>query len=69
MAAKKWNTSTPPKRKIKPVKLRYQDSLGKNHQGSFVWSDCENTWIECVDGPDGIGLYEEDGWKVTGWRT
>lgn len=65
---KNWNTTKPPKRTTKPVKLRFQDAQGNKHQGSFVWCPSENTWVECCDGPDGIGLYTEDGWKVLGWR-
>ena len=61
-----WKISEPPKRKTKPVKLRYQDSLGKIYQGNFVWSDGENTWIECAE--EGIGLYKDDGYKVLGWK-
>ena len=61
-----WKTSEPPKRKNRPVKLRYQDSSGKIHQGSFVWSDGENTWVECAY--EGVGLYADDGWKVLGWK-
>lgn len=68
MVGKSWNTTKPPKRKVKPIRLRYQDLAGKVSQGDFVWSDMENTWVECVEGPDGIGLYEDDGWKVLGWR-
>lgn len=67
--AKNWKITSPPKnRKRKPVRLRYQDSSGKIYQGDFFWSDQEKTWVECVEGPDGIALYEEDGWKVLGWR-
>ena len=66
-----WKTSKPPKRKVRPVRLRYQDSSGKVRQGDFVWSDREKTWVECAEGlgrDDGVGLYEEDGWKVLGWK-
>lgn len=63
-----WKTTKPPKRKVKPVKLRYQDSDGNVHQGDFVWCDTERTWIECSDDPDGVGLYEEDGYKVLAWK-
>ena len=63
-----WKTTKPPKRKVRPVRLQYQDSLGNVYQGNFVWSYGERTWCECVEGPDGIGLYEEDGWKVLGWK-
>ncbi|MDP3696688.1 MAG: hypothetical protein Q8R55_01495 [Candidatus Taylorbacteria bacterium] len=63
-----WKTTKPPKRKVKPVRLRYQDSNGNIRQGNFVWSDRENTWVECAEEPDGLGLYEDDGWKVLGWR-
>jgi hypothetical protein len=48
--------------------LRYKDPQGKVHQGKFVWSDREHTWVECAGGPDGIGLYASDGWKVLGWQ-
>lgn len=68
MAKNSWKTTTPPKRAVKPVMLRYQDSLGKIRQGKFVWSYTEHTWVECLDGVDGIGLYEKDGWKVLGWK-
>lgn len=63
----KWNTTNPPKRTQKPLKLRFQDDRGKISTGTFVWSKSENTWIECVAG-DGLGLYESDGYKVLGWR-
>lgn len=63
-----WKTTKPPKRKFKPVKLRFQDSSGKVGQGSFVWSDRENTWVEVCEGSDGLGLYEDDGWKILGWK-
>lgn len=62
-----WKTTKPPKQKVKPVRLRFQDSSGKVYQGNFVWSDGENTWVEVCYGPDGLGLYENDGWKVLGW--
>lgn len=68
MAAKGWKTTNPPKRRVRPVKLRYQGSSGKVYQGSFVWFDMESTWIECNGGPDGFALYEDDGWKVLGWK-
>ncbi len=64
-----WKTTKPPKRKVKLIKLRYKDlRTGKIYTGSFFWSDTEQTWIECIDGPDGIALYESDGWKVLGWK-
>ncbi len=63
-----WKTTEPPKRKVKPVRLRYQNSMGKIDTGNFVWSDRERTWIECADDQDGLGLYEDDGWKVLGWK-
>jgi len=63
-----WKTTKPPKRKVKPVQLRFKDSSGKVYQGNFVWSDGENTWVEVCNGPDGLGLYENDGWKVLGWK-
>ncbi len=63
-----WKTTKPPKSTVNSIRLRYQDSSGNVSSGNFVWSDRENTWIECVEGPDGIGLYEEDGWKVLGWK-
>ncbi len=68
MAAKRWETSDPPKRTTKPIKLRYKDSSGRIYTGDFVWSIRENTWVECIEGPDGIGLYDDDGWKVLGWK-
>lgn len=52
--------------KTRPVRLRYRDSSGKIYQGNFVWSDGENTWVECAE--EGVGLYEDDGWKVLGWK-
>lgn len=71
----RWKTSEPPKRKTrdgypKAIKLRYCYGNQKPHQGTFAWSDTENTWIEVVIGPnpDGIALYKEDGWRVLGWR-
>ena len=63
-----WKTTKPPKRKTRPVKLRFQDSDGKISQGKFYWSGTENTWLECTEGKDGLGLYAEDGWKVIGWK-
>jgi hypothetical protein len=61
-----WNTTRPPKRKVKSVRLRFQDPEGKVHQSKFYWSDREGTWIDCT-GLD-IALYERDGWKVLGWK-
>lgn len=62
-----WKTSEPPKKQGKTVKLRYQDDRGKIRQGLFYWESTENTWIQCDD-PEGIGLYEQDGYKVLGWK-
>jgi hypothetical protein len=63
----KWNTTKPPKRTQKPVRLRYKDSRGKVYTGNFVWVEMENTFVEC-DIFEGPGLYEEDGWKILGWK-
>lgn len=60
-----WKTSEPPK--IRVVKLRYQDDRGKIRQGVFFWDKIERTWVQCDD-MDGIGLYEQDGYKVLGWK-
>ncbi len=64
----RFKTSSPPKRTQRPVRLKYQDSRGNVAYGDFVWSHSENTWVEVCEGPDGIGLYESDGWKVLAWR-
>lgn len=68
MANKGWKTTCPPKRQGQTVKLRYQDSTGNVYRGNFFWDNRENTWLEVTSGPDGIGLYEVDGWKVLGWK-
>jgi|GEM_PF-5765304 len=62
-----WNVTEPPKSETKPIKLRYKDPQGKVHQGSFVWSKMERTWVEVTMG-ESIGLYEDDGYKVIGWK-
>ena len=65
----KWKTTKPPKRKVNPVKLRYQSPISKRvYVGNFVWDDKEKAWIECEEGWDAIGLYEEDDWKILGWK-
>ncbi|MBU6500958.1 MAG: hypothetical protein KGJ89_02425 [Patescibacteria group bacterium] len=70
MAANGWKTTRPPKRKVRPVKLRYRNiQMGVGvSRGDFVWSDRENAFLEVIEGPDGIGLYKDDGWEILGWR-
>ena len=63
-----WRTTKTPKRKTTLIKIRYKDSEGKVYVGNFFWSDTEKTWLESRDGPDGVGLYEDDGWEVLGWK-
>ncbi len=68
MAKTSWKTTQPPKRKTKPVRLRFSGPGVKVSQGNFYWSDSENAFLECCEGKDGLGLYKEDGWEVLGWR-
>ena len=63
----KWNKTKPPKRIQKPVTLRYSSGT-TTYQGKFVWCERENAFVQCIDGPDGIALYLEDGYKILGWR-
>ncbi len=65
-----WSTTQPPKRVLKPVKLRYQDSWGDIHTGSFFWDKRENAFslITVGEDPDGLALYPEDGFKILGWK-
>lgn len=62
----KWNTTKPRKRFASPVRLRAKNKItGETYQGDFVWSRRENAWVEC-SGPDGLGLYQEDGGRSPG---
>lgn len=64
-----WKTKTlPPKNEQKVVKLRFQLQNDPPQTGLFTWSNGEETWVECNVGPDGIALYEDLGYKVTGWK-
>jgi hypothetical protein len=64
----KWNTTLPPKRTQKPLVIRYKTSYGKIRTGEFVFDKIEDTFVECNDDPDGIGLYKCDGYIILGWR-
>jgi len=63
----KWNTTKPPKRKQNPVIIRFKSWAGHIGRGKFVWSESENAFIQCIDGPDGIGLYDND-YTILGWK-
>lgn len=65
-----WNTTQPPKRVLKPVKLRYQYLNSRPQMGSFYWDKRENAFslITVGEDRDGLALYPEDGWKILGWR-
>ncbi len=63
----KWNTSSPPRRRQRPVRLQVQSGDGMRFTSDFVWSDREGTFLQC-DTEDGVGLYEDDGWKILAWR-
>ncbi len=63
-----WYKGEPRKRRKSTVTLRYQDADGTTSTGDFYWNDDENAWLESIEGPDGIGLYAEDGWKILGWK-
>ncbi|MBI2035751.1 MAG: hypothetical protein HYT12_03680 [Candidatus Liptonbacteria bacterium] len=67
IVTKTWRKTDPPKKQGKVVKLRYRDSFGGVRQGNFYWDNTEQTWIECDD-PEGIALYEDDGYIVLGWQ-
>lgn len=67
-ASAKWNTTEPPKEQGKSIRLRYRDRFNNVRQGKFYWDRFENAFLEECEGPDGIGLYESDGFKVVGWR-
>lgn len=65
---KAWEKSEPPRVHAKLIRIRFQCSNGPIQIGTFYWSDDEMTFIESVEGEDGVGLYPEDGWKVLGWK-
>ena len=64
-----WNKPEPPKKHGKLICLRYAYLNDEPQTATFSWSDQEKAFIECVEGPDGIGLYPDDGWRILAWRT
>jgi len=68
-----WSTTQPPKRKQRPVTIRFIDRVHKNarpQQGQFVWSDMESAFLQVTRGMDpdgGVGLYPED-FTILGWK-
>jgi hypothetical protein len=66
--ASTWNTTQPPKRILKPVRLRYQYQSLRPQTG--LWDKRENAFslITVGEDPDGLALYPEDGWKILGWK-
>ncbi len=64
-----WVEGSPPKGDDqKTYRMSYRQDGGPVHKGLFVWNEIEKTWIEVVSGPDGIALYEEDGFEVLSWK-
>jgi len=66
--SKGW-TRTAPQVHGNLVRLRFRHKDAKNtHQGVFSWSDAESAFVECVEGPDNIALYQDEGWRIISWQ-